>query len=154
MKWVTREPAKVDRIACPWLIKRFVDKDAEILFVPAHKVIEYIKGGKDKAIPFDILNVELGYHGEECSFDAIIKKYKLDQREPALNELAKLLGGPDTDNRKLTPYSECLAAIAAGFSITSKDNYDNMTKQFPLYDDALFGFCRSDHKEKLLSPRH
>jgi hypothetical protein len=83
------------------LIKRFVDKDAEILFVPAHKVIEYIMGGKDKAIPFDIPNVELGHHGEECSFDAIIKKYKLDQREP-----------------------------------------------------ALFEFCRSDHKEKLLSSRH
>lgn len=81
MKWVTREPAKVDRIACLWLIKRFVDKDAEILFVPAHKVIEYIKGGKDKAIPFDIPNVELGHHGEECSFDAIIKKYKLDKKE-------------------------------------------------------------------------
>ena len=148
MKWVTREPAKVDRIACPWLIKRFIDKDAEILFVPAHKVIEYIKGGKDKAIPFDIPNVELGHHGEECSFDAIIKKYKLDQREPALNELAKIV-----THRKPTPYSECLAAIAAGFSITSKDDYDNMTRQFPLYD-ALFEFCRSDHKEKLLSSRH
>jgi hypothetical protein len=153
MKWVTREPAKVDRIACPWLIKRFVDKDAEILFVPAHKVIDYIMGGKDKATPFDIPNVELGHHGEECSFDAIIKKYKLDQREPALNELAKIVRGADTDNRKLTPYSECLAAIAAGFSITSKDDYDNMTKQFPLYD-ALFEFCKSDHKEKLLSSRH
>ena len=109
--------------------------------------------GKDKAIPFDIPNVELGHHGEECSFDAIIKKYKIDQREPALNELAKIVRGADTDNRKLTPYSECLAAIAAGFRITSKDDYDNMTKQFPLYD-ALFEFCRSDHKEKLLSSRH
>ena len=153
MKWVTREPDRVDRIACPWLIKRFVDKDAEILFVPAHKVIEYTRGGKDKATPFDIPNVELGHHGEECSFDAIIKKYKLDQGEPALNELAKIVRGADTDNRKLTPYSECLAAIAAGFSITSKDDYDNMTKQFPLYD-ALFEFCKSDHKEKLLSSRH
>ena len=74
MKWITREHAKVDRIACPWLIKKFIDKDAEFIFVPAHRVIEYINEGKDKAIPFDIPNVELGHHGEECSFDAIIKK--------------------------------------------------------------------------------
>jgi hypothetical protein len=75
MKWITREHAKVDRIACPWLIKMFIDKDAESLFVPAHRVIEYINEGKDKAISFDIPNVELGHHGEECSFDAIIRKY-------------------------------------------------------------------------------
>src|ERR671912_372679 len=125
MKWITREHAKVDRIACPWLIKKFIDKDAEFLFVPAHKVSEYMKEENDKAIPFDIPNVEL----------------------------AKIVRGADTNNRKLTPYSEGLAAIAAGFSVTSKDDYDNMVKQFPLYD-ALFGFCKSDHKEKLLTSRH
>jgi hypothetical protein len=85
--------------------------------------------------------------------DAIISKYELDKKESALVELAKIVRGADTDNRKLTPYSEGLAAIAAGFSITSKDDYDNMTKQFPLYD-ALFGFCKSDNKEKLLTSRH
>lgn len=153
MKWITREHAKVDRIACPWLIKKFIDKDAEFLFVPAHKVIEYLKDGNDKAIPFDIPNVEMGHHGDECSFDAIIKKYQLDKKEPALTELANIVRGADTSNRKLTPYSEGLAAIAAGFSVTSKDDYDNMAKQFALYD-ALFEFCKCGHKEKLLTSRH
>ena len=153
MKWITREHAKVDRIACPWLIKKFIDKDAEFLFVPAHKVIEYLKDGNDKAIPFDIPNVEMGHHGDECSFDAIIKKCQLDKKEPSLTELAKIVRGSDTSNSKLTPYSEGLAAIAAGFGVTSKDDYDNMAKQFPLYD-ALFEFCKSDHKEKLLTSRH
>jgi hypothetical protein len=153
MKWITREHAKVDRIACPWLIKKFIDKDAEFLFVPAHKVIEYLKDGNDKAIPFDIPNVEMGHHGDECSFDAIIKKYQLDKMESALTELAKIVRGADTSDRKLTPYSEGLAAIAAGFSVTSKDDYDNMAKQFALYD-ALFEFCKCNHKEKLLTSRH
>jgi hypothetical protein len=85
--------------------------------------------------------------------DAIISKYELDKKESALVELAKIVRGADTDNRKLTPYSEGLAAIAAGFSVTSRNNYDNMAKQFPLYD-ALLGFCKSDHKEKLLTSRH
>jgi len=153
MKWITREHARVDRIACPWLIKKFIDKDAEFLFVPAHKVIEYLKDGNDKAIPFDIPNVEMGHHGDECSFDALIKKYQLDKKEPSLTELAKIVRGADTNNRKLTPYSEGLAAIAAGFSVTSKNDYDNMAKQFPLYD-ALFEFCKYDHNEKLLTSRH
>jgi hypothetical protein len=153
MEWITREHAKVDRIACPWLIRKFIDKDAGFLFVPTHKVFEYIKVVNDKAIPFDIPNVEMGHHGDECSFDAIIKKYQLDKKEPALTELAKIVRGADTNNRKLTPYSEGLAAIAAGFSVSSKDDYDNMAKQFPLYD-ALFEFCKYDHKEKLLTSRH
>jgi hypothetical protein len=153
MKWITREHARVDRIACPWLIKKFIDKDAEFLFVPAHKVIEYLKDRNDKVIPFDIPNVEMGHHGDECSFDAIIKKYQLDKKEPSLTELAKIVRGADTNNRKLTPYSEGLAAIAAGFSVTSKNDYDNMAKQFPLYD-ALFEFCKYDHNEKLLTSRH
>ena len=82
MKWITREHAKVDRIACPWLIKKFIDNDAEFLFVPAHKVIEYLKDGNDKAIPFDIPNVEMGHHGDECSFDAKIKNINLTKRNP------------------------------------------------------------------------
>jgi hypothetical protein len=150
MKWITREHAKVDRIACPWLIKHFVDSDAEFLFAPAHKVIQIAK----EAVPFDIPNVELGHHGEDCSFDAIIKKYELDKNEPALLELAKIVRGADTPNRSLTPYSEGLAALASGFSIVSKDDYDNMVKQFYAYD-ALYAFCKSDNnKEKLLSSRH
>jgi hypothetical protein len=151
MKWITREHAKVDRIACPWLIKNFVDGDAEFLFAPAHKVIQIAK--EEEAIPFDIPNVELGHHGEECSFDAIIKKYELDKEEPALLELAKIVRGADTPNRSLTPYSEGLAALASGFSIIAKDDYDNMAKQFSIYD-ALYAFCKSDNKEKLLTSRH
>jgi hypothetical protein len=152
MKWVTREYAKVDRIACPWLIKNFVDKDAEFLFVPAHKVTEVAK--EQDAIPFDIPNVELGHHGEECSFDAIIKKHELDNKEPALLELAKIVRGADTPNRALTRQSEGLLAIATGFSLISKDDYDNMSKQFYLYD-ALYAFCKSNNNKKaVLSNRH
>jgi hypothetical protein len=149
MRWVTREHAKVDRIACPWLIKNFVDKEAEFLFVPAHKVIDTAK--ERSAIPFDIPNVELGHHGEECSFDAIVRKYELEKKEPALLELARIVRGADTPNRSLAPQSEGLVAIAAGFSINSKDDYDNMAKQFYVYD-ALLAYCKSD--KKATSSRH
>jgi len=150
MKWITREHAKVDRIACPWLIKNFVDKDAEFLFVPAHKVIELAK--EQNAIPFDVPNMELGHHGDECSFDAVIKKYELGKKEPALLGLAKIVRGADTPNRSLTPQSEGLVAIAAGFSINSKDDYENMAKQFYIYD-ALLAYCKSD-KKATTSSRH
>ena len=95
MKWITRERVKVDRVACPWLIKKFVDPKAEFLFVPAEKVMEI--AGKEGAIPFDVPNVELGHHGKECSFDAIVKKYQLGV-DPALVLLAKIVNGADTDN--------------------------------------------------------
>jgi len=140
MKWVTREHAKVDRIACPWLIKNFVDKDAEFLFVPADKVMQVAK--ERDATPFDVADVELGHHGEECSFDAIIHKYSLDKKDAALLELAKIVRGADTPNRNLTPQSEGLVAVATGFSINSKDDHENMAKQFPVYD-ALYTFCKS-----------
>jgi hypothetical protein len=149
MRWVTREHAKVDRIACPWLIKNFVDKEAEFLFVPAHKVMDTAK--ERSAIPFDIPNVDLGHLGEECSFDAIVRKYELEKKEPALLELARIVRGADTPNRSLTPQSEGLVAIAAGFSINSKDDYDNMAKQFYVYD-ALLAYCKSD--KKATSSRH
>jgi hypothetical protein len=140
MKWVTREHAKVDRIACPWLIKNFVDKDAEFLFVPADKVMQVAK--EMNATPYDLPNVELGHHGEECSFDAIVKKYTFDKKDPALAELAKIVRGADTPNRSLTPQSEGLVAIATGFAMNSKDDYDNMAKQFYVYD-ALYAFCKA-----------
>ncbi len=92
MKWVTRARPKVDRVACPWLIKRFVDPDAEFLYVPADQVIEVAKG--EGATPFDVPNVELGHHGPECTFDAIIKKYEL--ADPALRRLARIVRGADT----------------------------------------------------------
>jgi len=133
----------VDRIACPWLIKNFVDKDAQFLFVPAEKVLEVAK--KEGAIPFDAKDVELGHHGEEVSFDAMVKKYKL--KDPALLELAKIVRGADTANRTLTPESPGLFAIASGFRQTSKDDFDNMKKQFPAYD-ALYAYCKTKTNQK------
>lgn len=141
MKWVTREHAKVDRIACPWLIKNFVDRDAEFLFVAADKVMQTAR--EMDATPFDVPNVELGHHGEECSFDAIVNKYDLARKEPALLELARIVRGADTPNRSLTLQSEGLVAVATGFSLTSKDDHDNMAKQFHVYD-ALYAFCKSN----------
>jgi hypothetical protein len=97
MKWVTREKAKVDRIACPWLIGKFVDSKPEFLFVPANKVLQVAK--EKNAIPFDIPNIELGHHGDKCSFDSIIEKYNL--KDPALLELAKIVRAADTDRKQL-----------------------------------------------------
>ncbi len=101
MKWVTREKARVDRIACPWLITRFIDKEPTFLFVPARDVLAVAK--KEEAIPYDVPDVELGHHGDQCSFDAFVDKYKLT--DPALRELALIVRGADTDARGLTPES-------------------------------------------------
>lgn len=137
MKWITREKAKVDRIACPWLIKKFVDPKAEFLFVPADKVAEVAK--KENAIPFDIPGVELGHHNDKVSFDAFIEKYKLG-KDPALVELAKIVRGADAHKPELAPESSGLEAVAEGFRLISKDDHDNMSKQFHVYD-ALYAFC-------------
>ena len=110
MKWVTREKARVDRIACPWLITRFIDKEPTFLFVPARDVLAVAK--KEDAIPYDVPDVELGHHGDECSFDAFADKYKLT--DPALRELALIVRGADTDARRLTPESAGLYAVATG----------------------------------------
>ena len=138
MKWVTREKAKVDRIACPWLIRKFVDNRPEFLFVPADKVSEVAK--ERNAIPFDIPNVELGHHADKCSFDAIIEKYNL--KDPALLELAKIVRAADTDNKELALESIGLEAIAEGFRHITKDDFDNMSKQFYVYD-ALYAYCQT-----------
>src|SRR6516165_575378 len=95
MKWITRERVKVDRVACPWLIKKFVDKQAEFVFVPADKVMQEAR--RLDAIPYDVKDVELGHHGKECSFEAILKKYRLTEN-PALVLLGKIVNGADTDN--------------------------------------------------------
>jgi hypothetical protein len=138
MKWVTRERARVDRIACPWLISRFIDKEPTLLFVPANQVREV--AAQEGAIPYDIPGVELGHHGERCSFDAFLDKYKLEDR--ALQALALIVRGADTDARQLTPESPGLYALATGFQAMAKDDHDNMEKQFPAYD-ALYAFCRA-----------
>ena len=140
MKWVTRERARVDRIACPWLISRFIDREPTLLFVPARDVTAVAE--REGAIPYDVPNVELGHHGEHCSFDAFLDKYKLD--DPALHALALIVRGADTEARTLTPESAGLYALATGFQALEKDDVDNMAKQFPAYD-ALYAYCRATH---------
>ena len=143
MKWVTREKARVDRIACPWLISRFIDKNPTFLFVPADKVVEAAQ--REGATPYDIPNVELGHHGERCSFDAFLDKYQL--KDPALQALALIVRGADTSARQLTPESAGLYALATGFQAMAKDDHDNMAKQFPAYD-ALYAFCQAQTRSK------
>ncbi|OLB96758.1 MAG: hypothetical protein AUH30_11810 [Candidatus Rokubacteria bacterium 13_1_40CM_68_15] len=138
MKWITRERARVDRIACPWLISRFVDPKPEFLFVPASQVVDAAR--REGAIPYDIPNVELGHQGPRCSFDAFIDRYELV--DPALATLAAIVRGADTDDRGLTPESAGLYAAATGFQAISRDDHDNMARQFPMYD-ALYAFART-----------
>jgi len=137
VKWVTREYVHVDRVACPWLIKRFVDRAAEFLFVPPEKVEETAL--RENAIPFDSLGVELGHKGDKCSFDAIIEKYEL--RNPALLELAKIVRAADTNKMELAPESVGLEAIASGSMMIAKDDYEAIEKQAYLYD-ALYAYCK------------
>jgi hypothetical protein len=138
MKWVTREKARVDRIACPWLISRFIDHEATFLFVPLDQVLKVAE--HEGAVPYDIPGVALGHHGALCSFDAFVDTYKLT--EPALLALARIVRGADTDARTLTPESAGLYALATGFQALAKDDHDNMAKQFPAYD-ALYAYCRA-----------
>jgi hypothetical protein len=137
MKWVTREKARVDRIACPWLISRFIDKEPTFLFVTTSQVMQVAE--REGAIPYDVPNVELGHHGERCSFDAFLDKYKL--ADPALQALATIVRGADTDARQLTQESPGLYALATGFQAIASDDHDNIAKQFPAYD-ALYAYCR------------
>jgi hypothetical protein len=138
MKWITREKARVDRIACPWLITRFIDRHPTFLFVPEDQVLAV--AAREDAVPYDVANVELGHHGERCSFDAFVDKYGL--ADPALKALAEIVRGADTDARQLTPESAGLYAAASGFRLIAKDDHDNMARQFPMYD-ALYAYCRS-----------
>ena len=143
MKWVTRARPKVDRVACPWLIKRFVDPHAEFLYVPAEQVMEIAK--REDAIPFDVANVELGHHGPECSFDAIIKKYNLSDR--ALLRLAPIVRGADTAAKDLTPESRGLEAIAEGFRLVFSDDHELLERELSVYD-ALYAYCQSQELAK------
>ncbi len=140
MKWVTRERAKVDRIACPWLIKRFVDPAAEFLFVPPDMVKSVAE--KEGAIPFDAAGAELTHfkEGDEerVSFDAIVKKYGLT--DPALLQRAKIVRGADARIPDAPPESAGLEAAALGFRALARDDFENMRLQFPTYD-ALYQYC-------------
>ena len=138
MKWITRERPKVDRIACPWLILRFVDPDAEFLYVPADQVMAVAE--REGAIPFDVPGVELGHRGPECSFDAVIAKYRLT--DPALHDLARIVRGADTDAKDLTPESRGLEAIAEGFRLAFADDHRQLEAELPVYD-ALYAWCQT-----------
>ncbi|MBI2525385.1 MAG: chromate resistance protein [Candidatus Rokubacteria bacterium] len=137
MKWVTRARARVDRIACPWLIQRFVDPGAEFLFVPEAEVMETAR--REGAIPFDVPGVELGHHGERCSFDAFLEAYRL--QDPALRALALIVRGADTEAREIAREAWGLYAVASGFRLISADDHENMARQFAVYD-ALYAYCR------------
>ena len=136
-KWITREHPKVDRVACPWLIERFIDREAEFLYVPTDKVT--VEAQRTGATPYDVKDVELGHHGEECSFDAIIKKYQLT--DPALQRLARIVRGADTDAKDLTPESRGLDAIAEGFRLAYADDHEQLAAESPVYH-ALYAYCR------------
>jgi hypothetical protein len=137
VKWVTRERPKIDRVACPWLIKRFVDPQAEFLYVPPEQVLAVAE--REGGIPYDVPDVELGHHGAECSFDAIIRKYHLG--DPALERLALIVRGADTDAKDLTPQSRGLDAIAEGFRLTYRDDHELLERELPVYD-ALYAYCQ------------
>lgn len=126
----------VDRTACPWLIKRFIDLEAEFLFVPIDEIKNVVK--EHKAIPYDAPGVELGHHGDKCSFDAIIEKYKL--KDPALLELAKIVRAADTDKPD-APEAPGLDAVMTGISLSSRDDHETVAKAAMVYD-ALYAFCR------------
>ena len=136
MKFVTREKVKVDRVACPWLIQRFVDPEAEFLFVPPEQVLVVAEG--EQATPFDVPDVELGHRGEQCSFDAVIARYSLDA--PGLRGLAAIVRGADTGDLSLAPESAGLVALAEGFRSLGKSDHELLKLEFPLYD-ALLAYC-------------
>jgi len=140
MKWITRERVKVDRVACPWLIRKFVDPQAEFLFVPGDKVLA--EAARLGATPYDVAGVELGHHGKECSFEAILKKYNLG-RDPALARLARIVNGADTDNSLWNqPEGPGLNAIAEGFRhLGYKDDLELNRAEWLVYD-ALYAYCQ------------
>src|SRR5204862_4846682 len=140
MKWITREKVKVDRVACPWLIKKFIDPEAKFLFVPEEKVLEVAK--REGATPFDVKGIEFGHHGKECSFDALVKKYDLG-REPAIVLLAKIVNGADTDNSLWNqPEAAGLNAIAEGFRhLGYKNDLEVIAAESIVYD-ALYAYCQ------------
>ena len=138
MKWITRENVKVDRVACPWLIKKFIDPHAEFLFVPKDSVLYIARS--EEAITFDIPGVELGHHGGRCSFEAIVERYNIE--DPAIRLLAKIVHGADVpEDLYGRPEAPGLKAIAEGFRhLGLKDDHEILEKEFFVYD-ALYAYC-------------
>ena len=137
MKWVTRSHVHVDRVACPWLIKRFVDSEADFLFVPKIQIKDVAE--QEGAIPFDAPDVALGHHDGFCTFDTIIQKYNLTDK--ALLRLAKIVNAADTDRLDKDPVAAGLEAIAVGYSLRFPSDQENLEHQFHVYD-ALYAWCR------------
>ncbi|OGB72095.1 MAG: chromate resistance protein [Burkholderiales bacterium RIFOXYC12_FULL_65_23] len=142
MQWITRERPKIDRIACPWLVARFIDRDAEFLYVPYGDVLRI--ASETGATPYDIPGVELSHVGELCSFDAFLAKYGLD--DPALKQLAVIVRGADTSRLDLTPQSAGLFALSLGLSQVFADDHDMLRHGLVMYD-ALYAWCRQCQSE-------
>ncbi len=138
MQWITRERPKIDRIACPWLVARFIDRDAEFLYVPYGDVLRI--ASETGATPYDIPGVELSHVGELCSFDAFLKKYALT--DPALQQLAMIVRGADTSRLDMTPQSAGLYALSLGLSRNFADDHEMLRHGMVMYD-ALYAWCRS-----------
>jgi hypothetical protein len=142
-KWITRERPKIDRIACPWLIKRFVDPEAEFIYVPKEEVFE--KAAEINAIPYDIPGAEYTHYGDECTFDYILRKHKLS--DDALTEIATIVRGADTDRFNIAPQSAGLWAISSGLSYNYTDDYEQLATGFKIYD-ALYSWAKFTKGEK------
>ena len=142
MKWVTRERPKIDRIACPWLIARFIDQEAEFLYVPAAQVLAVAR--ESGATPYDIPGVEMSHVGEFCSFDAFLSKHEL--ADPALQQLAAIVRGADTSRLDLTPQSAGLYALSLGLSQTFADDHEMLQHGRVMYD-AFYAWCQSCQAE-------
>jgi hypothetical protein len=136
MKWVTRERPKIDRIACPWLISRFIDREAEFLYVPRDRVLAVAE--ETGATPYDVPNVEFSHVGEKCSFDAFVEKY--DIQDPAVRQIALIVRGADTSRLDLTPQSHGLYAISLGLSALFEDDHEMLRHGMVVYD-ALYAWC-------------
>lgn len=142
MKWVTRERPKIDRIACPWLVTRFIDHDAEFLFVPADRVLALAK--ETGAIPYDIPGAELSHDGPLCSFDTFLRRYNLG--DPALHRLAVIVRGADTARLELSPQAPGLLAMSLGLSAIYPDDHEMLKHGLVMYD-ALFAWCQQCQEE-------
>jgi len=142
-RWVTRERPKIDRIACPWLVKRFIDPDAEFLYVPTSDVKKI--ASEREAVPYDIPDVEFSHDGELCSFDTFIRRFRL--RDPALDDLATIVRGADTGRPDLAPQAPGLLAISLGLSLNFQDDHEMLEHGMVIYD-ALYSWCKRGKDEK------
>ena len=140
MKWITREHPRVDRVACPWLIERFIDKDAEFLYVPGDQVMAEAR--RTNATPYDVKDVELGHRGAECSFDAFVNKYGLD-KDSAMAYMAKVIRGADTEDKTLTPESIGIEALLEGVRLAHQPNDQRQREASRPILDALYRYCQA-----------